>query len=187
MMISCTQQESGNSLNIEYTGSFDEYKGIDTTNTVFIERHILDLDFDKKLDTIVIENVQALVGDPQIFTILKIKLATNNEHILHNLGGYKQDSTTFKKYLNRVKSELIYIPQFGDADSHIFIWDYQYPDCTAKIEIYTVSKSGVEKNYSGNLYASEIADFNDDGSIEMKGYNPCLEDNKQLIIPVKNN
>lgn len=103
LILSCTNGDDRESTDAKVIGNFSQYSGIDTTAILNIDRYEVDLDFDSRLDTIILENLKDLVGDPQLFTIIRIKLASNKEFVIKNIGGYKQDPNTkmvFKIELN---------------------------------------------------------------------------------------
>ena len=183
LFYSCSQQSAERIHSIEYSGDFKEYKGIDTLSTFIVDRYTIDLDFDSKADTIVLENLEDLKGDPQLYTIIKVKLATNKEFVLKNVHGARIDSKTSLNFPNRLQSDKLYIPEINGKQSLLFVWDYQYPDCTAGLSIYQVDKSGVSEKINQNYYASEIAESND--NVLVIGRPDCEEDTAMDSIYVR--
>ncbi|MCR9152729.1 MAG: hypothetical protein NXI09_01350 [Bacteroidetes bacterium] len=183
-LFSCTQQEKERK-NVKYIGDFSHYEGIDTTKTIVIEQHQIDLDFDNKLDTIILENVKDLIGDPQIFTIVKIKLSSGQSFVINDVAGYTLDVRTKKNFINRINSDKIYIPEFNNTENYMVIWDYQYPSCDAYISVFKIAKGDVNCVYRESFYISEIDDFNKDGKIDFKGETECDENVKESILTVE--
>ena len=182
---SCTQHENTEKIKVKYIGDFSQYKGIDTTNTMVIEQYQIDLDFDNKLDTIVLENVKDLIGDPQLFTIVKIKLSSGQNFVINDVAGYTQDIRTKKNFPNRINSDKIYIPEFNNIENYMIIWDYQYPSCDAYISVFKVAQGDVNQVYCKSFYLSEIDDFNKDGKIDFKGKTECDENVKESILTIE--
>ncbi len=186
VLFSCTHQENEERNKVKYIGNFSHYKGIDTTKTFVIEQYQIDLDFDNQLDTIVLENITDLIGDPQIFTIIKIKLTSGKTFIINNVDGYTQDTRTKKNFPNRINSDKIYIPKLNNNNkTYLIIWDYQYPSCDAYVSIFKVEKDNVNQIYKKSFYISEIDDFNNDGKIDFKGTDSCSEDAKEVITTIE--
>ena len=182
LLLSCNQQ--GNNRE-KVLGNFTHYKGIDTMKTIVIEQYQVDLDFDKQPDTIVLENVQDLVGDPHIFTIVKLKFASGNRFVIKDVAGYTMDVMTKKDFPNRIHSDKLYIPKFGNAVNYLIIWDYQYPGCDAIVSVFKVEKREVREVYKGSIYISEIGDFNEDGKIDLKGKTGCREYAKEKTVTLE--
>ncbi|HSY61366.1 MAG TPA: hypothetical protein VK796_05790 [Cytophaga sp.] len=185
LMCSCTKYDNGKRNNVKYIGDFSFYKGIDTTKTIVIEQYQIDLDFDNQLDSIVLKNLNDLAGDPQIFSIVEIKLASGKEFVIHNVGGYTQDIRTKKKFLNKVKSDKIYIPDINNTENYLIIWDYQYPSCDAYISIFKIKNDDMNQVYNQKFYISEIDDFNNDGKMDFKGKMTCDENEKESMFTIE--
>lgn len=168
-----------------YDGDFSSYKEIDTTQTIVIEKHIVDLNLDNIKDTVILENVKELIGDPQIFTILKIKISYDKDYIFHNVDGYKIDSNTKLKFPNKINSDKIYIPDFNKKENYIIVWGYQYPSCDAEVSVYKIEKEKVENVFKQAFYISEIDDFDKNGLIDFKGKENCEESEKELTLTIK--
>ncbi|WP_162426482.1 hypothetical protein [Pontibacter pudoricolor] len=176
LFYSCSQQAGERTYTVEYTGDFKEYKGVDTLSTYLVDRYIIDLDYDGKADTIVLENLEDLKGDPQLFTIMKVKLASNKEYVYKNVQGALIDKETKLKLQNRLQSDKLYIPETTGQNSLVFVWDYQYPDCTARLAIYQIDKSGISEKVNQDFYALEIAEMEKGKSVVVIGKPDCEEE-----------
>jgi hypothetical protein len=175
-MMSCNETKQADGHYIESHGNFSFYSGIDTLETINIAKYEIDLDFDNKIDTIFLENLKGFVGDPQLYTILRIKLGNSNEYIFKNIGGELIDKQTSLKLSNRIQSDKLYIPNQVNEISYLFVWDYQYPDCTALLNIFTVDNAGIKQVYSDDFYAHEILDIDNNGVLEIIGKETCEAD-----------
>ena len=172
----------------EYTGNFKNYKGIDTLTTYPIDRYVLDLDSDMKQDTIILENLKDLKGEPQLFTIVRIKLANQKEYVLKDVQGRLIDKTSKLGLANRISSDKMYIPATKSGENLIFVWDYQYPDCSAKLAIYQFNRSDVSERFKEDFYVSEITEQDKSGVIGIVGKPLCqqwLESSESLKAEIE--
>ena len=185
LMFSCVNRENKESKNVTIIGDFSLYEGMDTTKTIFIDRYLIDLNFDSIPDTIILENLKSLVGDPQIYTIIRIKLYNQKEFVFKNVGGYTQDLKTIKEFPNRINSDKIYIPDFRNDESYLIFWDWQYPNCEAEVCVLKVAEDKIKKVFKENFYVSEINDFNHDGKIDFKGKSTCDENEPVKVVEIE--
>lgn len=174
LFYSCGQQSGERTNTVEYNGNFKEYKGLDTLSTFLVDRYVIDLNYDGKADTIVLENLEDLKGDPQLFTIMTVKLSSNKVFVFKNVQGARIDSKTNLTLPNRLQSDKLYIPEIDGRNSLLFVWDYQYPDCTAGLCIYQVDKNEISEKIKQNYFVSDIAELNK--NIVVIGKPDCEED-----------
>ncbi len=175
--VSCSNQNS----EVECFGSFAKYKGIDTNSTVIIDTYQIDLDFDGVEDQIVLENLKDLVGDPQLFTIVKIRMGDGKVYVFKDIGGYYLDKSVAVKYPNRIESNKLYIPSLSQRESGIFIWDFTYPDGTSNFQFLRIWK-GHAGLTSDNMIVTKIEDLNQDNIVDVEGYS--INENDRIIIQI---
>ncbi|MFC6997701.1 hypothetical protein [Rufibacter roseus] len=176
LLFSCGKKISNDNHSIEYKGDYSKYKGIDTLSTFLVDRYAIDLDYDSKIDTIVLENHEDLRGDPQTFTIMKVQLGTNKEYVFKNIQGGQLDQKAKLRLPNRIKSDKLYIPETREKSSLIFIWDYQYPDCTAGLAIYLIDSKDITEKRNQNFYVSEVSNSTYKGKVAVIGKPDCEEE-----------
>ena len=182
LLLSCKSVTDKVKRDHEILGNFDNYQGIDLTNTIIVERHLIDLDNDGTLDTLLLENLSDLVGDPQLFTILKLK--TQNQNIeLRNIGGYKIDHDCKTELNQEIASDLLFVSEFNKKKKIILIWDYQYPDCSTMFEAFEFSNEGIKKIYSENAIIKDLSKSNQ--KLIMNISLNCDTQNDSAIIDLK--
>jgi len=155
-------------------GDFSYYSDIDTTETVLIETHWIQRAGQKSADTLILENLQDLVGDPQIYSIVKFKDA-NRIIELKNVAGYKIDLSTKIGFKNLVNSDLVYLIENEFKEKILFIWDFQYPDCTTRFVIYKITDLGIEKIYADNIIVQEISRGSSANQLTITFFKDCDE------------
>ena len=154
-------------------GNFKNYKLMDTLSIIEIKRYVIDFDYDNQLDTLILENLKSLVKDPQFFTILDLRLSNGNKYILKNIAGKNVDPQTKINFTNRLNTNLIYIPELKNRESLIFVWDFQYPDCSAQFEILKFDKNGFNQLYNKDMYMKHIYSLDDSNIVFLKGKEGC--------------
>lgn len=169
----------------KFIGDFNEYPWLDTNQTVLIEKHLVDLDFDNKTDTITLEAVKELVGDPQLFHIIRIKLASGQNYVLNNVAGFTQDLKTATLLPNRINSDKLYIPTLSNVENYLIIWDYPYPSCEAFVSIFKLDQLDIQLIYDESIYLSEIGDSNQSGKLYLKGKTNCEADSTAVIFSLE--
>jgi hypothetical protein len=154
-------------------GDFSQYKYLDTLKVIEIQRFLINLNENNQPDTLILENLESLVGDPQLFSILDIRLFNGRRYILKNIVGKNVDSLTRIKFRNRLKTNLIFIPELKTKETLFFIWDYQYPDCSAQFEIVKFDDNGFTKLYKKDVHVHQISAMNNDEILIIKGIEGC--------------
>lgn len=165
-------------------GDFSEYSEMNTTETRQIEQHILSSKNRETNDTLLLENLEDLVGDPQIFTIIKFK----DEHKiieLKNVAGAKIDPKTKIDFENLIHSDLIYLIEYKKKEKIMFIWDFQYPDCSTLFEIYKITELGIKKVFSDEVVVKEIKSGKTDKSITLKVTKNCGEIEAEIEVKIE--
>jgi hypothetical protein len=85
-LIACTPGKSSEKYKTFTQGSFQAYRSIDTINTIEVERHIEDLNSDSKADTLLLENLRDLAGDPQLYSLIRVLLSTGEEYLMKHVA-----------------------------------------------------------------------------------------------------
>jgi hypothetical protein len=176
---------SHNSTNIKIQGNFKNYPKLDTTNTVEIERQIIDLNNDKVNDTIILENLTDLIGDPQLYSILRIKLSTKQEFKLKNVSGSFIDSSSKIETGNKLNSKYIYLIDVSDKKKLFLIWDYKYPDCTNNFEIVELLENGFKIIFNEDFIVKRITMPKEKEMILIEGSSDCGETQETKSIDIK--
>jgi hypothetical protein len=176
-----TRCEQSNRIDI-VIGNFSSYKNIDTTATFEIDRILFDVDNDKKLDTIIFKNLEELKGDPQLFSIVEIK-TKENVYIIKNIDGYYIDNRTKVKIKNLVKSDIALFSNTPENTAVFIVWGYQYPDCTATINVFKFPKNKFILEYTkNNITVNTVSFIDDNNSILIEGIDLCNDEKKQIIV-----
>jgi hypothetical protein len=155
---------------------FSQLTGIDTTKTLFIEEYVF-----ADNDTLSLEHLTELVGDPQLYSIIKLK---NNDVIfeLKNIQGYKIDPKTKINLSNLVDSKLIFMTENKLKEKLIFVWDYQYPDCSNLFEIIKISKPKPTKIFSEDLLVKEISMNEEKTTLVISALKNCGELQREFQV-----
>ncbi len=156
-----------------YFGDYSYYKNIDTTDIVKIESHALDLNGDKIADSIVLENVKDLIGDPQLFTKMTLKLSNNKSYVVKNIQGALIPKDVGFSLPNKLKSDKLYLTQMGE-DNYIIVWDYPYSVGSNLLTVYKLSKDKLSKLFEGNYYVSSIKHLDATEALEIIGRTSAL-------------
>ena len=164
-------------------GNFGNYNNIDTINTIEIERHQLDFDKDNLIDTLILENLKVLVGDPQIFSIVKINSPNGKQKIIKNIGGYLIDKKSNIQIKNLINSDKILVFKTDSLNSVFAIWDFQYPDCTSEFYMFQITDS-IKQLYKGNLKVTLLKLDINLKNILIDGYD-CETKLDQIKISIK--
>lgn len=117
LSFSCTDKKAKTVI----LGNFSDYQNIDTLSVYQVEQVAVDLDFDTALDSITIYNLESFRGDPQLYSLINIKLAQGNEYIIKNIPGCKIDSKAKLAFPNQIHSDKIYIPKLKGNKNYIFV------------------------------------------------------------------
>ncbi|MDB5257615.1 MAG: hypothetical protein JWM14_2310 [Chitinophagaceae bacterium] len=168
LFVSCEEKQE-EQTNTVYYGDYSFYKKLDTTATLAIDGYVIDLDGDQLKDSIILEEIKDLAGDPQLYTMMTIKLGNNKNYVIKNISGELIPYHISLPLPNKLKSDMLYIPQTGKGENYFFVWDYQYPDGTALLTVLSLDKQGVHTLYESNFYIKEISDLNGDGKPDLVG------------------
>lgn len=161
-------------------GDYSFYKGIDTLKTVEVEKHLIHISNKKVKDTLIIENLADLEGEPQLFSIITIK---GHESLiqLKNVAGYKIDFNTNIEFENLLSSDLVYLFENRELDKFLIIWDFQYPDCTNLVEIIKLSNHEATKVFSESILIKEIKS-GEEGSLVLTVEDSCTQLTSEVRI-----
>src|SRR5690606_38933661 len=124
-----------------------------------------------------------LVGDPQIFTILKLKGQKQIFEII-NLAGCKIDTKTKIDFKNLINSNLVYLIETEKKDRIFFIWDYQYPDCTTWFEIFKISEKTLKSIYAESVLVTEIKRGKTNEYISLTVISDCNSNEKEINVKI---
>ncbi len=170
-----TQNEVSSSFkrDIIILGDYSFYKGIDTLKIVEVEKHQIHISNKKVKDTLIIENLVDLEGEPQLFSSVTMK-GLESLIQLKNVAGYKIDFNTNIEFENLLSSDLVYLFEDRELDKFLIIWDFQYPDCTNLVEIVKLSTHEVTKVFSESVLIKEIKS-GEEGSLILTVEDSCTQ------------
>lgn len=184
-LLACNPTDSPQKSEVITQGNFQKYKNLDTTHTIEIERHVVDLDFDSKADTLILENLQDLVGDPQLYSIIRVVLSNQEEYLLKNVAGYKIDPQSEVSLKNRIKSENIFLPNLGKAKTVLCLWDYPYPDCSNKFEILAWEREGFKTLFREDVEVDKLTWQKENSQFLLDISRDCGNEKDKALIELK--
>ncbi|OFX87869.1 MAG: hypothetical protein A2W99_03800 [Bacteroidetes bacterium GWF2_33_16] len=138
-----------------------------------VEKHIIDLDFDNKADTIILkglvnyDNGKLAIGDPGIYMKFIINFANGKHLELDNHFDYV-DSLMTKKIPKLIDSDLFYLIQFNKSH-YIFLNEPKYGCCLENFWIVQVNNNELKKQ-TLQFQVYEIYDINSDNKLDLIGF-----------------
>lgn len=177
MLLGCQKREQKTII----IGDYSEFMGVDTTKKVIIDTYLKDLDNSGTDDSLVLGNLNDLIGDPQLFTFVKLITAFQTVEI-RNIGGFKIDQNSIIEFRNQIESEFIFIAKTKTNKTLAFIWDFQYPDCTNNFEIYSIGQNEIFRLFSENVIVKEIADSESENNLILIIDKNCGETTEKIEV-----
>ena len=159
--------------NISFSQESEFQKLYSWMQNQIVEKHLIDLDFDNKSDTIICkglvnyDNGKLNITDPGVFMKFIINFA-DGKHF--ELFEYFDSIRTFQfsNVKNEIDSKLFSIIKFNNS-YYMFVNQPSYGCCASIFWIVQTNKDGVSKQ-SLDFRPEEIADIDSDNKLDLIGY-----------------
>lgn len=138
-----------------------------------LEKHLIDLDYDNKLDTIIIKGLcnstDSLyeIGDLGVFSRYIINFGNGKTYELDKSFDYI-DTLITKRFVKLLPSNLFYLINFNEIN-YIFLNGPKYGCCIEDFWIITISQYDLSSQRI-QLRVNDIVDLNSDSIIDIIGY-----------------
>jgi len=140
-----------------------------------VEKHIIDIDNDGILDTAFFrfpanyEHPEFGYSDPGVFIILDLRL-THAEDILIKELFDTLNQKPFDGFKNEINSNCAFLSDFKTQNRYLFMTGPSFGCCLEKTYIFKINKEMIDLISKSSLNLIDVRDFNNDGKIEVIGY-----------------
>ncbi|MCT4638069.1 MAG: YARHG domain-containing protein [Bacteroidales bacterium] len=153
---------------------------------IIVEKHLIDINSDNIVDTVIFrfpsnyDHPKYGYTDPGVFNILDLRLSSTKNIYIDECFDTIPDKP-FKGFDNEIDSKHAFLSYFNTPDKYLFFVGPAYGCCMEQTYIFEIRADNVKLISSSQLSLEKITDYDNDGKIEVIGFNAMGEswtDNK---------